>query len=172
MGKIIGFAGKGESGKSTAAAYLVLEHGFTEFNFADPLKKAAAALIGEDLELYYDHKSKAEIISWLGISRRTLMQLLGTECVRDRIADDFWTRRMEHDIFLEDNPYIVIGDVRFVNEARMIKDLGGIIVLLERDAGFASDHASEQIDFDSDITIFNNEDLQVLFKKLDKIVGR
>lgn len=167
---IIGFAGQGESGKSTAASYLMFQYDFTIFNFADPLKIAAAALIGEDVELYHDHVTKGETIDWLGITRRRLMQTLGTECIRNQISNDFWTLRMQNDIEQEDNHLIAIGDVRFANEAQMIKNMGGIIVLLEREGGFANDHPSEDIDFKCDYKIDNNGDMAELYLAINQIL--
>ena len=49
---LIGLAGPKGSGKSTVARVLVEKHGFTEMAFADPAKKAVAAIFGfskEDL---------------------------------------------------------------------------------------------------------------------------
>ena len=167
---IIGFAGRGESGKSTAAAYLSLEYGYMEFNFGDPLKLAVAALVGEDPEIYYSQEGKAEIIPWLGITRRKFMQKLGTEGVRDCIDQAFWTKRMEQNISGLEDSHVVIGDVRFKNEAKLIKDMGGVIILLKRDGGFDCDHPSEKMDFEVDTFINNNGDLVELFLKLDLIV--
>lgn len=167
---IIGFAGRGESGKSTAAAYLSFKYGYMEFNFGDPLKQAVAALVGEDPEIYYNQTTKAEIIPWLGITRREFMQKLGTECIRECIDKDFWIKRMEQNISGLEDSHVVIGDVRFSNEVRLIQDMGGITVLLKRDGGFICDHPSEVMDFEIDTFLNNNGDILELHSKLDLIV--
>lgn len=56
--KVIGIAGLARSGKSTAAAHLVKNHGFVRVRFADPLKAMARALGLNEEEVDGDLKEK------------------------------------------------------------------------------------------------------------------
>jgi dephospho-CoA kinase len=165
---LIGIAGKAGSGKTTAAEYLRTNYCFDHKNFADPLKETAAVLTGLPLGIFYDEELKEKHIDWLYMSPRELLQKLGTDCVRNHIAKDFWVTRMKQEL----DPAIptVIGDVRFFEEARMIQKMGGIVIEVERDTGRESTHASENIDFRCDVTIDNNDTLVHLYNMLDFIL--
>lgn len=73
---------------------------------------------------------------------RLLLQLLGTECGRDIIHPNIWVNALFADYRAEDAGIIsgkdykennwIITDVRFENEAKAIKDRGGILIRIER----------------------------------------
>jgi hypothetical protein len=101
------------------------------------------------------------------------MQTLGTEWGRNTIHPDFWViiaaqkieRLLGHSyrqgtIRLQ----AVIDDVRFGNEAEMIRAYGGTIVHIERPGLTAVEaHASEALDFEPDYAFVNGgtvEDLE------------
>jgi len=107
---IIGFAGKAYSGKTTAAEMT----GFQRMAFADELKRIATEVFGWD-----GKKDK---------KGRRLLQVIGTECGR-AYDPDFWVRKLECRIaeisVWPTIPDVAIDDVRFNNEARMIRERGG-----------------------------------------------
>lgn len=86
---------------------------------------------------------------WLGRTTRHAMQTLGTEWGRECISPDLWTNIIKNKIKAlrrEDaEAVILLDDVRFANEAALIRELGGVTVRVER-PGTATDtsHASER----------------------------
>ena len=143
--KIIGIAGPARSGKDTAGDYLINTCGFTRLSFAQPLKDMVCALLGCDekfIELNKDFH-----LSTCGYSPRELLQTLGTEWGRQTLHQNFWVDILEHklnDLTDQACEGVVITDVRFENEADMIRRQGGIIVHVSRsDAPIVAEHVSE-----------------------------
>lgn len=129
---LIGIAGPAQSGKSTMAGEfrrLVEFRGqkYAEQPFAGPLKRMLAS-IGVDVS----DLSKNAPVAFLGgrITPRVMMQTLGTEWGRS-LLPDMWLRVWEHE--LDDSAHTVcVPDVRFDNEAELIRSLGGTIVHIVR----------------------------------------
>ena len=129
---IIGIAGPAQSGKSTLAGEfrrLVEFRGqkYTEQPFAGPLKRMLAS-IGVDVS----DLSKNVPVPFLNgsVTPRVMMQTLGTEWGRS-LLPDLWLRVWRHE--LDDSAHAVcVPDVRFDNEAEMIRSLGGLIVHVQR----------------------------------------
>lgn len=143
--ELIGLVGLKGSGKDTAASAL---SGYENVKMAGPLKGMLRSLLryqGVDeiaIDRMIDGDLKEEPSAYLGgRSPRFAMQTLGTEWGRQIMADDLWIRLAEARAALFDR--VVITDVRFPNEAAMIKRLGGVLVRVER-AGLTTEaHASE-----------------------------
>lgn len=138
--KLIGLSGRAKSGKDTVADYLKDRHRFQGYALADPLKKAAAAMFGVPIELFYDQSVKEKIIPEWGFSPRQIAQLLGTEGGRKLFREDIWTKRaeLEWETFKRcTNPAylhgMVITDLRFENESEMVRKLGGHVIHIRRD---------------------------------------
>jgi len=99
---------------------------------------------------------------------RLILQWWGTEYRRAR-DPDYWTRAWERKVrdYDLDRVHILVDDVRFMNELRAIRELGGRIVKIER-PGFAAagNHASEtSLDgFDAWDDIIVNDGSLELFK--------
>lgn len=113
---IIGIHGKARSGKTTAANYLIDHHGFKRMSFGDSLKEAANIIFGIPMEeLYSDTKTPFV---------RDVLQKLGTECCRT-LDPDVWVKALGRKLTdikaHHPNTKIVIDDVRFFNEAFMLK---------------------------------------------------
>ncbi len=145
---IIGFTGPKQSGKSTAADYLVGKD-FKKLSFAKPIKDVVWYLLqGFNLKQDYIEQlmttHKEVIIPELGVSVRTLMQTLGTDWGRDTIHTDIWTMWMSKRLVTETADYLVFEDVRFENEADLIRSVGGLIIHIKRGSLISlDDHASE-----------------------------
>jgi len=134
------------SGKDTVAELLVLNYGFKRMAFADGIRDALIALnpilhdghrLNEVVQMYgWDvAKAKDEV--------RRLLQVMGTEVGRKLIHEDVWVWRLFNQIDTDER--IVIPDVRFPNEARMIKDKGGEVWRINRHNHSAvNDHVSER----------------------------
>lgn len=192
---IIGLAGLKQSGKDTVASYLIKERGFERKAFADPLKQSIAALFDipfADVDKLKNDPSvtvcliptwiadessgtpTAAIGSWMRqMSFREVLQRYGTEAHRDIFGQDFWI-----DITLPVQGYypgraIVVTDVRFKNEAKRIKDLGGVVWGIDRPGLVSEDtHASEVIDFRVDQLIVNDGTIDELFAKVEDLLSK
>lgn len=162
---IIGISGKKGSGKDTFASLLANEllrkQGLkvTLKAFADKLKKCCAILSGQFDWIFYDQNSKNKKAGLLSMTNRELMQKFGD--LTRQLDQDIWIKlALEPDTRI--NPdVLIITDVRFRNEAKAIKDKGGILIRIESDRSEEDSHISE-IDLDSysifDFGIINNKD--------------
>jgi len=90
-------------------------------------------LVATGIEPEWLLERKDEIIPWLGVTGRHLMQTAGTEWGRNLVHPDFWVRLAQRRIQTQPDKRIVFDDVRFDNEARMICGLGGVIIGIRRD---------------------------------------
>ena len=143
--KLIGITGYARSGKDTIGEILVREHHYVRFAFADPIKEMIQAMLemsADDLEACKD-----EVLQDLGVTPRHLMQTLGTEWGRDTIDKELWINLLKRKIILQADLHpeknIVVTDVRFPEEAEMIRSLGGSIWKVRRDLPGLEDCAHE-----------------------------
>lgn len=175
---LIGIHGKARTGKDTCAGHLVKEHGFIRQAFADPLKRAAQQMFGLTDDQTWQDSLKEEVIPYWGISPREMFQKLGTEAGREVFGNDLWLKRwMKFYDEFGASAHIVVPDVRFDNEANLIRSLGGTILLLssEREGGLeakAKTHASEGgiSRKPGDIPVVNNSTRQALYARIDQII--
>ena len=175
---LIGFCGKKRSGKDTSANILIEKYNFKKYAFADALKDACKTIF-----LFSDEQvngSKKEVVDkrW-GVSPREVFQKFGTDMFRNNIdkyipqlenvKDDFWVYRFKlwYEKIKKKHPYqnIVITDVRFPNEAKIIKELGGYIIKINRPVfrkKKEDNHISEQHikTIRSDYEIYNNNTIK------------
>lgn len=157
--RLVAFCGPAGCGKSTAAARLVREYGFTRLRFAGPLKDMLQAIGLGDVDT--DGALKETPCDLLdGKTPRHAMQTLGTEWGRMCIGPNFWVGLWERraDILLSKGVNIVCDDCRFANEAEAVHRLGGLIVRIYGSSSEAADsgHASERQDFPGDFRLFND----------------
>lgn len=172
---LIGITGRARSGKDTAARILRDLHGYRPAAFAEPLKKMAAILCDEAEALFHDDETKEATCHLHGKTRRHILQLLGTECVKPYFGEGVWIRHMFRRI--NTGMYgtrVVITDVRFEPEADAIIAAGGVILKMHRHGGLTGEeaaHSSEAgIDPDKvDFNIFNNGSVGELGHELEKI---
>ena len=175
--KLIGIHGKARSGKDTFANFLVENHGFTKMAFADPIKWAVASAFGIPLGEVYSDEFKTTVHPTWGMTGRQILQLFGTEAMRDTFGIHFWVRRWMMDYGkLRTVSSVVVSDVREEHEAEVIRELGGLIVHLRRDnaglGGVEGNHSSEagiKVE-ERDIVITNNDTLQRLEVETSNVV--
>jgi len=143
--KLIALCGHKGVGKSTYASFLAGSNGHV-FSFATPLKSMLTAVFPNEYVL----KKKDEKIPYFDVTARYLLQTLGTEWGREIVDQNIWikllrVRLIEHLTDTALTP-LVVDDLRFDNEAEMIRELGGEIWHLDRRSFKASDdkHVSEQ----------------------------
>lgn len=130
---IIGIGYKKGVGKDTVANRLVDKHGFTRMSFADPLKEACRTIFHfNDAQLYGDKKEVMDH-RW-GKTPRQILQMMGTDAVRNIIDREVWVKSLKIKIenMVKANPgkqlKIAVPDVRFPNEAEAILEMEGGVV--------------------------------------------
>lgn len=129
---IIGLSGYAQSGKDTAANYLIQQFGFKRLSFADPIKEFLKA-INPILEDGHRLNELIHKFGWDLIKNRTEVRRLLQETgmtARKMFGKDFWIEQA----LLDTDPLqrYVVSDVRFINEADYIRDLGGTIWRINR----------------------------------------
>lgn len=153
---IIGITGRAGSGKDTFADLDIFKS-YTKESFAEPINDAVIALFGLTPNHIYDVKLKNEIVmidgkpAWFidnePASPRLMRQWVGTDMMRNHVDDKIFIKLMARKLT---NPcHIIIADVRFENEAKFVKEHGGLIFKilrpeLEKKFADKSVHASEQ----------------------------
>lgn len=139
--KIVGITGKAGAGKDTVADFLCMYHEFQKQSFAAPLKAALASMGFREPALRDD---KEKTVPGFDFTWREAAQTLGTE----------WGRALDPDIWVKiaalrtrrSDDHVVFADVRFENEAAMIRKIGGIVLHItgrSANLGDAATHASE-----------------------------
>jgi hypothetical protein len=178
---IIGITGKKRSGKDTAGSRLHDKYNFKRYSFADPIKKAAMEMFDFDTEQMWGSTKEVVDPRW-GISPREVLQILGTELFQydihkhtdklKHIGRDIWAFRFK--IWRDKHPLsnVVITDVRFPHEVKIIRELGGQIWKVVRPSLADNDNHASEREMDSitdiDITIVNDGSIDKLYKAVDE----
>jgi hypothetical protein len=121
-----------------------------------------------------EHQEIQDIPGQTAVTVRRILQWWGTEYRRAEDAD-YWTKAWGRKVkqFDLEHMYVLVDDVRFINELNVIKEYGGLIVKIER-PGFdgANNHASETSldDYDAwDGKILNDGTLEEFKVKVEKL---
>lgn len=136
-----------QSGKSTVAKWLCEEHGYVCVPFAETLKEALIPVLVALGHTTWEAKQlvttdKHTYLPDLRLSVRQLLQTLGTEWGRQCVHPDLWLMCWKQRIKLYNK--VVVDDVRFPNEADLVKKLGGSMWLIDRPhSGELAKHSSE-----------------------------
>ena len=140
---IIGICGLIGSGKDTVAGHLISNHNFEKRSFADKLKDAVSAMFDWDREML-EGKSKDSRewreqpdVFWSketdqSITPRLVLQKFGTECMRQGFFDGIWVSLVKKKILDNPDTNWIIHDVRFPNEVKMLKEVGGSVWRVKR----------------------------------------
>ena len=173
---LMGLCGKARSGKDTVAS-IAMNHMadadaeeawdwvVAKESFAAPIKSMVAMLLDffgiasimnrEEMSVYLDGDAKENKIDAIGASPRELMQTLGAEWGRDIINPNIWLTCIANRLpnyeeaakHGHKGAMIFVTDVRFDNEAEIIRNLGGTIVQIDSGARKLEDvercHSSE-----------------------------
>jgi hypothetical protein len=176
--------GYAAAGKDTAAQVLLEECSFHRVAFADPIKQALLALdpyVPGPEEAGFVRLSELTVEHpWVEVKEypevRRLMQLMGTEVGRNLFDSEIWVKlaeaKLASTLSVGDT---VITDVRFPNEARLIKKHGGTLVRISR-PGFGpvnehvSDRASENWNYDYHLV--NDGGISSLQQEMKALVAR
>lgn len=196
---LIGLGGRLRSGKDVVADRLVEKHGYVKLGMSDALHEAMLAIdpivtheemvlvrkTSEGLQWRRDTPARySEIVEHIGYVEakkipevRRLLQQLGTDVGRKMIGENVWVNVMARKI--DDHrgaghPVVVTG-LRFPNEVRMIEELDGQAVWIERPGVHAPStgtaaHASENSVSARDFhwTLRNDGSLEALERQVDQ----
>lgn len=176
---IIGLTGYARSGKDSAANWLVEHHGFVKMAFADGVRQMALAIDPmveqpcdeTSVRFFYERYSK--VLETEGYEQaksypdvRRLLQRIGTEGGRDIFGANIWVDAVRKRIgeLPLGSTKVVLSDVRFPNEAKAIKEMGGTVIRLSRPGVGGNDpHPSEAqiagLNADLDICATNLDEL-------------
>lgn len=171
--RVVALTGAAGSGKSTAADYLIRQHGYERVKFAGPLKAAMAAMGFSQEQI--EGGLKETPCAWLNFKTpRYAMQTLGTEWGRNCIGEGFWSELWAHHAnnILATGRRVVVDDLRFPNEAAAVRSLGGVIIKLEGRGGIAGSHASEAGCGTCDAVVENDGCVTGLYAGVDEAVRR
>lgn len=178
--RLIGLTGEAGSGKDTVGQILSNGHGYIRESFKANIIYPLANIFDISPSIFCDRELKEEPSdSLFGKSPREVMQSFGTDWGRNMIHPDIWVKHTMRNIrkLLDENFKVVITDVRYNNEAQMIRDLGGEIWKIDRpDNPFKIDtlHCSENgiADDHIDLTIKNHSDIDKLKRMILIALGK
>lgn len=185
---VIGLAGPARSGKNTVADIItdIVEVPVVQDAFANRLKISAAKALGysfNDLQEYLDWSDEFKQHGLISIedgsgshsiTGREFLQLYGTEAHREVFDTDFWVNQVADSL---DSDYLtLITDVRFDNEAHLIRRLGGLMIRVQRNQAetLPGNHASEAPIDDKlvDYEIDNSGTIDDLISKVNWILRK
>jgi hypothetical protein len=192
---IIILVGRKLTGKTTLANYLKMKYpNSVELTFADPLKKISKELFLLSDDQLNNQILKEQVDLRYGISPRIIFQRVG-DLFRDYLPIVLPELKLELKSNINNNPkifsqnliyrikeliendnhpsLIIVSDCRLIDEHISIKTFSNShSIKLIRKTGSNDLHSSELVDFDTDYTIYNNEDIDKLFTKINKIIFR
>ena len=168
------------SGKDLVGAYLVHEYGFVNTSFAEPLKQAASAMCGWDLEDLEDQDFKSMRDEYWGFTPRWFLQTLGTEFARNLVDQDFWVRAMRRKLCYDlKGQDVVITDCRFPNEAELARNAPyhqGLVCEVNRPSlgPIVDQHPSEtaMVGYEWDHVLDNSGTIQALYSQVDELIRK
>lgn len=163
---VIGISGKTGSGKTTLAAEFkrVLVDRAVETNFADALKAEVASRYSIEKWRCYSQDEKNKPISAENpLTIGQALQKVGNE--RRQQDADYWLNKVAELVAdLGDNvDVVVVGDVRFRNEADWIKQAGGVLVRLNGDPGAVRQNSKRDLTHSSETDLDAYERFDFVF---------
>lgn len=177
---LLGLTGPAGCGKDTVADLLRIHHSFEKIALADPIKRGLEAMFGWQKHQWLDREWKERVQPEIGFSPRKAMQTLGTGWGRN-LNDEIWIKvctqrinKLMGTYMFHGHKGIVVSDIRFENEADMIRKNGGILIHLSRqDIPQVRHHESENgVEFHrTDFLVQNNGTIDELMTHIRWTVG-
>ena len=178
---VIGMIGKAGSGKDTVGDYLVKNYNFKKIALADPIKTLIKTTFMLDDHTVYDRVAREQPLEdfpeW---SVRKLLQFIGTELFRNQFDNDIWVKLLLKQIKCQNYDRIVVTDIRFPNESECLrngKEIDFYTIKTTRkncigkNVGLKN-HESEKHNLDADFVLRNNETIESLYKRVDKLMKK
>ena len=137
---LIGVVGLIGSGKGTVSDRLEQKHNFRKDSFAKSLKDAVSSMFNWDREMLEGKTEQSRAwrekpdVFWSkrfgkDVTPRWVLQYFGTEVMRQGMHDSIW---IDSCMARYDGKPTVIADTRFENEIKIIREMGGSILLVKR----------------------------------------
>lgn len=155
---ILGFAGKPQVGKTTAAEYVAEKYGAKSFFIGDGVKKEVDLMLNA-IGMSYDEAEKARfrpLLTWLAVERRNQ-------------DPDYWVKILLKFISMP----AVVSDIRYPNEVHMVEKSGGVVWRIVRERDTSQDDLETEKKLDQHRfaeAIDNNGSLKDLYKKIDELL--
>ncbi len=176
---IVAFTGKKGHGKDTAAKALddhqviknlVAPDYWYRVNFADPLKAACDKVFGLTWkEMNVPELKERRLDRWPHESPRFIMQQVGTDLFRNQWPD-VWIKAWERNILRHNYNYVT--DLRFLNEAEVVRKYWGKIVRIVDPRKESTDTHKSETEMDkitSDFLIVNDGSIEDLYRKVREL---
>jgi len=163
---IIGISGKKRSGKDTIYRLIKELQGIHPLRaaFGDQIKEEVAGVTGVEVDHIEENKERF----------RPMLQWWGSDFRRHYNGESYWLDKMLAKMqTVAGKEVLVITDVRYPNEADLVKQAGGIMIRVDRTTGLEDAHSSENLldDFEGfDYRLTNNSTLFDLKEKVARIV--
>lgn len=197
---LIGLTGYAQHGKDTVGEYLVKRNGYKRYSFADGVRAAVLKLDPMILNLepvVFDNdtiqvgdslRGLVTKVGWdeakLHPEVRRLLQVMGTEVGRDMFGPDVWVNIVADQLrsdnvvsedasgfwFPQEGGRAVITDVRFPNEAALIKRLGGELWRVERYNTRGPGHEGERAPYDNGLGTEHPSEAYIGSLTVDRII--
>ena len=137
---LIGVVGLIGSGKGTVSDRLEQKHNFRKDSFARSLKDAVSSMFNWDRDMLEGKTDQSRAwrekpdVFWSkrfgkDVTPRWVLQYFGTEVMRQGMHDSIW---IDSCMARYDGKPTVIADTRFENEIKIIREMGGSILLVKR----------------------------------------
>lgn len=185
---LIGISGKAQAGKDTFARHLIYAYGIRtgrEFaykpmyysydalqgivgidvvKFAGALKQIVSILTGILIADMEDAAIKDRKIEGWDMTLREMLQRLGTDLIKNQLDQDAWIKAL-FSKYDDISSWWIVTDVRFPNEAKKIREMGGNLIRINRPGIKLMDHPTETgLDdwADWDMVVENDKDIDKL----------
>lgn len=184
MTAIFGISGEKFSGKDTVANAIVARYARDGkpaqlIRFAEPLKQSLCTLFGWDRAQLESHEFKETPEPITGKTPRYIMQAMGTEFGRNLLHDEIWIRLAAAQVkrCIDAGIVPILSDVRFENEAAMVRSMGGTVVhvinptnVVRTDAHASENGVAQQI---NDHRFINDKTMGMVpvYQYVDGLVG-
>lgn len=149
MGRIIGLSGKRRSGKDSVCRILAESNTplpVKRASFADALRDEVGTLLTKppfnmDYQTVIQEMQEDDTKEFY----RNLLLWYGTEFRRRLYGENYWTEKVRTILEHRENNVLVFTDTRFLTEANIIREHGGLVVRVTRIGldGPPSNHPSE-----------------------------
>lgn len=160
---IIGISGKIGSGKDTLADLIIKKDStIVKKSFAYKLKQIGAFLTGTEIELWTTQEGKNIWLPEWGMTIGTFQQKLGTEAMRNGLHQQVWVHALFAD-WKEGDKWI-ITDMRFRNEAKEVKSVGGTLIRINGDPAKVRANSTRDLTHPSETDLDNFSDFDLVYE--------
>lgn len=184
---VIAFSGKAGSGKTTSTDYLLKTYPdkYVKINFKDAMVEEMRRIFPQTLRMMslssenyeFGIRTVDDLFTHKPPEMRALMQEFGTE-LRRGDDPDYWVKAWmrKANKVISEGKVIVVDDLRFLNEEKAIRGLGGMVIKVSRnDITDTGTHISE-VEMDKIVGDFNisanRGEYELLYKEIEEHLAK